>query len=96
MCTTLKEDLGRSAAEVVYGTTLCFPGEFLVPSRLPTSPGTFADLRQRMAQLHTVLVAAHDQKAFCPTWFTGCHSSLSIMTPIGHHSNVLMMDLSLF
>ena len=27
---TLKQDLGCSVAEVIYGTTLCIPGEFFV------------------------------------------------------------------
>ena len=50
---------------MVYGTTLCLPGEFLMPSPLPTFPGIFADLlHQQMVQLRAVPVAAHGQKAF--------------------------------
>ena len=43
--TTPKEGIGLSAAEMVFGTTLCLPGEFLaVPE--PLSDAFFSDLRQ--------------------------------------------------
>ena len=43
--TTPKEGVGLSTAEMVFGTTLCLPGEFLgVPE--PPSAAFFSDLRQ--------------------------------------------------
>ena len=50
MRTALKEDLGTSAAKLVYGTTHHFPGDFIHPAPQMTSPGSFADqLLQHMA-----------------------------------------------
>ncbi len=43
--TTLKEDIGSSAAELVYGTTLSVPGDLIVPSTAP-DPTHSSFLRQ--------------------------------------------------
>ena len=65
MRTALKEDLGTSAAELVYGTTLHLPGDFIHQAPQMTSPGSFADqLRQHMAQLRPSPVITHGQRAF--------------------------------
>ena len=65
MRTALKEDLGTSAAELVYGTTLHLPGDFIHQAPQMTSPGSFADqLRQHMAQLRPSPVITHSQRAF--------------------------------
>ena len=52
--TSLKIDLGCSAAELVFGTTLRLPGEFIVPSHDSKSvdPNSYVDrLRQHMSEL---------------------------------------------
>ena len=36
--TALKQDLNSTAAEMVYGTTLCLPGEFFTPSPTNSLP----------------------------------------------------------
>ena len=65
MRTALKEDLGTSASELVYGTTLHIPGDFIHQAPQMTSPGSFADqLRQHMAQLRPSPVITHGQCAF--------------------------------
>ena len=65
MHTALKEDLGTSAAELVYGSTLHLPGNFIHQAPQMTSPGSFADqLRQHMAQLRPSPVITHGQRAF--------------------------------
>ena len=65
MRTALKEDLGTSAAELVYGTTLHLPGDFIHQAPQMTSPGSFADqLRQHMAQRRPSPVITHRQHAF--------------------------------
>ena len=65
MRTALKEDLGTSAAELVYGTTLHLPGDFIHQAPQMASPGSFADqLRQHMAQLRPSPVITHGQCAF--------------------------------
>ena len=65
MRTALKEDLGTSAAELVYGTTLHLPGDFIHQAPQMASPGSFADqLRQHMAQLRPSPVITHGQRAF--------------------------------
>ena len=35
LCTALKENIGSSAAELVYGTTISLPGDLVVPSTTP-------------------------------------------------------------
>ena len=65
MRTALKEDHGTSAAELVYGTTLHLPGDFIHQAPQMASPGSFADqLRQHMAQLRLSPVITHGQHAF--------------------------------
>ena len=38
LCTTFKEDIGSSSAELVYDTTLSLPGELIVPNSSPDPP----------------------------------------------------------
>ena len=51
--TALKEDTHSTAAEMVYGTTLCLPGEFFSPSPQPPVEATdyVSRLKSRMLQL---------------------------------------------
>ena len=38
--TAVKDDIGHSSAELVYGTTLCIPGELIIPNPSPISDPT--------------------------------------------------------
>ncbi|CAB0007889.1 unnamed protein product [Nesidiocoris tenuis] len=52
--TTYKPDLGASPAELVYGTTLCLPGEFfeVTPPSVPTTPTEYIHrLRQLFSKI---------------------------------------------
>ena len=54
--TTLKEDLGCTAAEMVYGTTLRLPGEFFHSHKLPAGMDPInyvTQLKEYMARLRT-------------------------------------------
>ena len=65
MRTALKEDLGTSAAKLVYGTTLHLSGDFIHQAPQMTLPGSFADqIRQHIAQLRPLLVITNGQRAF--------------------------------
>ena len=65
MRNALKEDLDTSAAELVYGTNLHLPGDFINQAPQMTSPVSFADqLRQHMTQLRPSPVITHGQRAF--------------------------------
>jgi len=60
--TTPKEDLGTSSAELVFGTPLTVPGDFLAPS--PTDPEPSAELRELRSavdNLRPVPTSAHCQ-----------------------------------
>lgn len=59
----LKEDIGCSAAHLVYGTTLRLPGEFFTAPSDQSSPSEFAArLTNIMAQLQPVPTAQHGPK----------------------------------
>ncbi|GBN37235.1 Retrovirus-related Pol polyprotein from transposon 412 [Araneus ventricosus] len=64
--TTLKEDVQCTSAEIVYGSTLKLPAEFLETPSLDVEPHQFLkQLRTVMDQLKHVLAASHDtQKMF--------------------------------
>ena len=65
MRTSLKEDLGCSTAEIVYGATLRLPGEFLVPSSNETDAGSFAGrLKSHMSKLRPVPTSTHRKPSF--------------------------------
>ena len=53
MRTALKEDVGCSSAELVYGTTLCLPGEFFdhKAALLTSNPATYNYMSKIRAQL---------------------------------------------
>jgi len=49
---TVMMDVGHSPADLVYGTTLRFPGEYIHPAQQePRLPDLLAKLRTAMAQL---------------------------------------------
>ena len=62
--TAIKEDLGVSSAELVYGTTLRLPGEYFEPGSTTPDPATFAgQLRQTMEQIRPSPTSAHSRPA---------------------------------
>ena len=65
---TIKEDLGCTAAELVYGTTLRLPGDlFQTPEASTVSPSTYAErLRQYMAQTKPQPTRQHAWSAKVP------------------------------
>ena len=54
--TALKEDIGCTAAELVYGTNLCLPGGYFTPQEdCHTDPILFvSDLKKHMRSLHAI------------------------------------------
>ena len=61
--TSLKEDLGSSTAELVYGTTLRLPGEFFHSSNMQLDPATYAcRLQNTMQQLQPPKVRQQSSK----------------------------------
>lgn len=60
---THKADINASPAELVYGTTLTIPGEFLVEDRsLRTDTDTVVELRKAMANIRPTNTAWHGTK----------------------------------
>ena len=54
ICTSLKQDLKGSTAELVYGTTLRLPGEFFQQTNAQLDPATYVtELRTAMQQLQS-------------------------------------------
>ena len=67
--TALKVDLGCSSAELVYGTTLRLPGDFVDRSAPapPLDPGTYVErLRRAMRRLHHVSPRSPDRPVYVP------------------------------
>jgi cleavage and polyadenylation specificity factor subunit 1 len=62
----LKEDLGCTPADLVFGTTLRLPGEFLAPTQQPGDPTDFVNkLRGHMQTLRPMPPKRHgDSKTF--------------------------------
>ncbi|CAH8542585.1 unnamed protein product [Schistosoma haematobium] len=61
---TIKEDIGCTAAELVYGTALTLPGQLVDPNTLtPTDPSRFASqLLQTMQQIKTIPPREHNNR----------------------------------
>jgi RNase H-like domain found in reverse transcriptase/Reverse transcriptase (RNA-dependent DNA polymerase)/Integrase zinc binding domain/Integrase core domain len=58
-----KEDIKATPAELVYGTTLRLPGEYLEPSTTTDSTSDYVDrLRQRLQMLRPVRPTRHGQR----------------------------------
>ena len=54
--TSLKEDISSTAAELVYGTTLCLPGEYFTSTTtesLPDPSNYVRQLKALMQQVHS-------------------------------------------
>ncbi|CAH8651538.1 unnamed protein product [Schistosoma intercalatum] len=60
----IKEDIGCTAAEVVYGTTLTLPGQLVDPNTLtPTDPSRFASqLLQTMQRIKAIPPREHNNR----------------------------------
>lgn len=67
MRTALKEDIGSSAAEMLYGEPLRLPGELLVPPTSTERPTDLADyvsqLRDKMAHFRPAPASRHGRQA---------------------------------
>ncbi|CAH8565955.1 unnamed protein product [Schistosoma margrebowiei] len=61
---TIKEDIGCTAAELVYGTTLTLPGQLVDPNTLtPTDPSHFASqLLQTMKRIKAIPPREHNNR----------------------------------
>ncbi len=93
-CTSLKEDLKSTAAELVYGTSLCLPGELYVSHDISnTDPVSYVScLKQHMQVLH----CTPPRKSSQSTTSVG-HSIQHLMyssdtTQLRSHYNNCMMD----
>lgn len=77
--TTIKEDLGATCSEMLYGTTVSLPGEFLQPSNQLShnEPSTFLQhLRQAMCELSPANTSWHNRP------FHYIHPSLQTCTHV--------------
>jgi transposase InsO family protein len=65
---TVKEDLGTSPAELVYGETLHLPGEFFAPTKIINSSGSLLSrLRRKTSELRPTPTTNHAKyNAFIP------------------------------
>ena len=60
--TSIKEDLGTTAAELVYGSPLRIPGEFFLHDETPSNPQTFVEhLKEQMRQVCPRPTAHHNK-----------------------------------
>ncbi|GBL73102.1 hypothetical protein AVEN_95323-1, partial [Araneus ventricosus] len=59
--TAFKEDINASSAELVYGSNLRLPGQFLQDNSVKTEPSEFLDLlrQQHFRELRTVAASSH-------------------------------------
>ena len=77
----LKEDLGCTAAELVYGQPLRLPGEFITPPPSTTllDPASYVDgLRRAMRRLQPAVPrASNSAAAFVPSDLQDCSHAVS-------------------
>ena len=67
--TALKEDLSATAAEMVYSTTLCLPGEFFQPSdsKSVVDPTDYvSQLKTHMQCVHPTPLQTVQQNTYIP------------------------------
>ena len=59
----LREDIGATAAELVYGTTIRIPGEFFLDEEMPPDPKFFVEkFRHHMTQVRATPISRHDRR----------------------------------
>lgn len=70
----LKEDIGSSPADMVYGTTLRLPGEYFIEEDPPQDPHIFLEhLRQKMRLVRPQQTAHHQKpRVFTPKTLSTC------------------------
>ncbi|GFN78116.1 Pol polyprotein [Plakobranchus ocellatus] len=95
--TAPKEDIGSSAAEIVYGTPLTVPGEFIDPSAkcVPSAlPVTLVIQILRTFHLYPLFITTYRHSHMCQNLCAIPSLSSSAMVAIVVHSNVRTMGLS--
>ena len=61
--TSVKEDIGATAGELVYGTTIRIPGEFFLDEEMPPDPKFFVEkFRHHMTQVRATPISRHDRR----------------------------------
>lgn len=61
--TSIKEDIGATAAELVYGTNLRIPGEFFINEDMPPDPQIFIEkFRMHMRKVRATPTAHHHKR----------------------------------
>lgn len=81
--TAIKEDIGVSCAELVYGTTIQLPGDMIEISIIPPCDDIFVDrLRNAMREMNPVATSTHGQTKFYvnPSLNTCSHVFLRVDT----------------
>jgi hypothetical protein len=76
--TSIKEDLHLTAADMVYGTTLCVPGEFFTPSPIQQLP----DLTNYVSHHKTLMQQLRPSQPRLPSRKTYVSSELSDCTHV--------------
>lgn len=65
--TTVKEDFSCSPAELLYGTTLRLPGQFVAPKRVEIDPSYYVSrLRQHMSSCTATPIRARKGRSYVP------------------------------
>ncbi|XP_053995682.1 uncharacterized protein LOC128885608 [Hylaeus anthracinus] len=61
--TSVKKDIGATAAELVYGTTLRIPGKFFLDKDMAPDPKIFVEkFREHIRKVRSTLTAHHDRR----------------------------------
>jgi cleavage and polyadenylation specificity factor subunit 1 len=69
ICTSFKEDLQASVAELVYGEPLRIPGELLTPTANPVDPAhLITELREHMTRLRPTPSSTPRLPGYIRTW----------------------------
>ncbi|GBN37847.1 hypothetical protein AVEN_57651-1 [Araneus ventricosus] len=90
-----KEDNDTSSADLVYGSNLRLPGQFLQDNNVKTEPSEFLDsLRQHFRDLIPVAAASHSSaQIFVYKELVNCSHVVARRDAVHLHCNSLMMDL---
>ena len=60
--TAIKEDLGATAVEMIYGTGIRLPAEFFVPAKQPANAEFANRLRERMSEIRPLPTSQYGEK----------------------------------
>ena len=97
LCTTVKEDLTSSHAQLVFGTTHCLPAQFASPSTQVSDlhPSLYADcLTFAIKNLHPTTPHAQNPAHHVPSHLQHCTHDFSALMLFTCLSNCLMKDPS--